>query len=377
MCNCPTEEEMFRSIDRCIDERRWKLIGVGYGNPPSPVPWTYTIGLAEGFAHPELFTVGACCSTCSGSLLHAVGELVAAGGRFDEPSQDPIVVHDRGEDVEVHVRRVEGPPARRRLVRHVAPVLRLQAVRLAAAHRHAGDPPGSTRSLPMGARLRSGGRGAATGARAATVVEPRVAPSSEVPPMSRQRIVLPTVEPPAVLDDSWWMPLILFFSRLKDERSCDLWLPDWDWRQFMVMHGVERRPRPFLVVYKHVDTRREVNVDRSGWAYRYRAVGELGRFDRHKRLHDAFWQLDPRGSGRARGSRSGSGRTGSPTRRRTGSPHRTRRPVRTTRGSPNRGRASRGSPASRWCPMPNRRSRSSGYPHPSHVGVAELADAHG
>lgn len=109
MCNCPTEEEMFRSIDRWIDERRWQLIGVGYGDPPSPVPWTYTIGLAEGYAHPELFTVGACCSTCSGSLLHALAELVAAGGRFDEPSHDPIVVHDRGEDVELHVRPVEGP----------------------------------------------------------------------------------------------------------------------------------------------------------------------------------------------------------------------------------------------------------------------------
>lgn len=111
--------------------------------------------------------------------------------------------------------------------------------------------------------------------------------------MSRQRIVLPTVEPPAVLGDSWWMPLILFFGRLRDEGSCDLWLPDWDWRQFMMMHGVERKPRPFILVYKHIETRREVNVDRSGWAYWYTASGEIGRFDRHKRLRDALWQLDP------------------------------------------------------------------------------------
>jgi hypothetical protein len=111
--------------------------------------------------------------------------------------------------------------------------------------------------------------------------------------MSRQRLVIPAVEPPAVLDDSWWMPLILFFGRLRDERSCDLWLPDWDWREFMVMHGIERRPRPFLVTYKHSETRCEVHVDRSGWAYRVRAVGELGRYDRHKRLRDAFWQLGP------------------------------------------------------------------------------------
>jgi hypothetical protein len=108
MCDCPTDEEMFRSIDRWIDERRWQLIGVGYGDPPSPVPWTYTIGLAEGYGHPELFTVGACCYTCSGSLLNALGDRVAAGERFDEASREPIVVDDRGVDVELHLRPVEG-----------------------------------------------------------------------------------------------------------------------------------------------------------------------------------------------------------------------------------------------------------------------------
>ena len=108
MCNCPTEDEMFRSIDRWVDERRWQLIGVGYGDPPSPVPWTYTIGLAEGFGHPELFTVGVCCSPCSGSLLNALGERVAAGERFDMASAGPVLVRDGGEDVEVHLRPVEG-----------------------------------------------------------------------------------------------------------------------------------------------------------------------------------------------------------------------------------------------------------------------------
>lgn len=110
----------------------------------------------------------------------------------------------------------------------------------------------------------------------------------------RQRIVLPRVEPPSVLDDSWWMPLILFFARLRDEASCDLWLADWDWREFMMMNGVLRRPKPFIVTYKHRQTRRELHVDRSGWAYQHRPTASgLGRYDRHKRLHDAFWRLDP------------------------------------------------------------------------------------
>jgi len=111
MCEqCPSEEELFGSIDRLIDRRRWQLIGVGYDDPSVPVPWTYSIGLAEGFDHPELFVVGACCYECSGHLLHAMGELVAAGARFDRPSAEELVLEDRGVEVPVHLRPVEGPP---------------------------------------------------------------------------------------------------------------------------------------------------------------------------------------------------------------------------------------------------------------------------
>src|SRR5688572_17112612 len=108
MCNCPTDEELFRSIDRWIDERRWQLIGVGFGEHPSPTPWAYTIGLAEGFGHPELFIVGACCYSCSSSALDVLANRVAAGERFDEPSPTPIAVVDELGGVEVHVRPVEG-----------------------------------------------------------------------------------------------------------------------------------------------------------------------------------------------------------------------------------------------------------------------------
>src|SRR5690349_15721263 len=107
MCDCPSDDELFRGIDQQIDARHWQLIGVGFGEGPSSTPWTYTIGLAEGFDHPELCLVGACCWTCSGSLLNALGERVQRGERFDR-STLPVVVDDRGVDVEVAFRRVEG-----------------------------------------------------------------------------------------------------------------------------------------------------------------------------------------------------------------------------------------------------------------------------
>ena len=44
-------------------------------------PWTYTIGLLDGFGHPELIVVGlACESACA--LLNALADRVAAGCRF-------------------------------------------------------------------------------------------------------------------------------------------------------------------------------------------------------------------------------------------------------------------------------------------------------
>jgi len=106
------------------------------------------------------------------------------------------------------------------------------------------------------------------------------------------RIVVPDGDGP--LDDSWWMPLIIFLGRLKDEGQSDLFLLDLDWRDFMVMHGVDRAPRPFVIAYKHVDSRGYLHIDRDGWAYRWRAVkgSDEGRLTSHRTLRDALTGVD-------------------------------------------------------------------------------------
>lgn len=94
------------------------------------------------------------------------------------------------------------------------------------------------------------------------------------------------------VDDSLWMPLIVFLSRAKDERILPALVYPLDFRDFMLMHGVERRPRPFLYVYKHVESRREVAVDKDGSPYRFLPSGENGQY-RANTFHRAIWQLDP------------------------------------------------------------------------------------
>lgn len=105
MCDCPTDDDLFRAIDQQIDAGHWYRIGVGFGEDPSPTPWTYTIGLTELFGHPELCIVGMCCWTCSSELLSAVSERVRTGALFGR-SPLPVVVGDRRGDVEVATRPV-------------------------------------------------------------------------------------------------------------------------------------------------------------------------------------------------------------------------------------------------------------------------------
>jgi hypothetical protein len=93
--------------------------------------------------------------------------------------------------------------------------------------------------------------------------------------------------------DSQWMPLIVFLARAKDEpRVFAPMLEHLDFRDFMLMHGVERKPRPFLYVYKHVDSRRDVVVDADGSPYRFLPRGDDGQY-RTSEFSRAVWGLDP------------------------------------------------------------------------------------
>src|SRR4051812_48718732 len=94
------------------------------------------------------------------------------------------------------------------------------------------------------------------------------------------------------VNDSLWMPLILFIVRAKEEQVSPWLVHELDFRDFMLMHGVERKPRPFLYVYKHCESRREVALDKDGSPYRYLPRGEDGQY-RTSTFDRAVWQLDP------------------------------------------------------------------------------------
>ena len=89
MCDCPSNDELFRSIDRWIDERRWQLISVGF-EEASGSRWTYSIGLIEGFGHPELVVAGGCCAACGGWVINQLGDRIAAGERWPMPTDEPV-----------------------------------------------------------------------------------------------------------------------------------------------------------------------------------------------------------------------------------------------------------------------------------------------
>jgi hypothetical protein len=75
-----------------------------------------------------------------------------------------------------------------------------------------------------------------------------------------------------------------------------------DARDFMIMDGYLRRSRPTLVLYKHYYTRRYLNLDEQGHAYRYVAPRDVsatswnGRYVLHADLfaavdHLRLWEL--------------------------------------------------------------------------------------
>ena len=62
-----------------IEQHGWMIQGV-FGDTHC---WGYTVGLSEGFNHPELVMADACCPKCVGYVLNSLGELVRAGRQLD------------------------------------------------------------------------------------------------------------------------------------------------------------------------------------------------------------------------------------------------------------------------------------------------------
>jgi hypothetical protein len=103
----------------------------------------------------------------------------------------------------------------------------------------------------------------------------------------------PSHEP---LDQSWLEPLEAVGRVLQGSWS----EPFFDTGDFMIMCKLTRGPRPTLVLYKHVYTRRYLNLDDSGRTYRYCAPisnsTRSGRYLAHRDLQTAvedlqLWEL--------------------------------------------------------------------------------------
>ena len=108
------------------------------------------------------------------------------------------------------------------------------------------------------------------------------------------RELLPPPDGP--LDPSWWAPLEGVARLVVGEPAYQFF----DLGDFMLMARLVRPPRPAITLYKHYWTRRYLNLDDAGHAYRYIAPREYstsnGRYVAHRNLKDALdhlrlWEL--------------------------------------------------------------------------------------
>ena len=96
----------------------------------------------------------------------------------------------------------------------------------------------------------------------------------------------------APVDMGWWAPLMRFGLAMA---RADL--PAIDPDDFMLMGRIERKDRPRLWLYKHIHTRRYVNLADDGTPYRYIppknwSSRSPGRYVLHRHPRAAWWQLD-------------------------------------------------------------------------------------
>jgi len=95
MCDGADRDEVLFSIDSVIDRFGWSL-QVVEGHDPPALDWVYSIGLVEGFGHPELVVTGV--EIAAGALvLNELGSLVRDGLRLEPGTR--VLLRDR--DVEI------------------------------------------------------------------------------------------------------------------------------------------------------------------------------------------------------------------------------------------------------------------------------------
>lgn len=73
ICDGKSYEEVLDDLHHQVQRFGWALQGV-----EAPRPWTYTIGLAERFEHPELVMVGVDISVAM-NVLNTLGTMIATG----------------------------------------------------------------------------------------------------------------------------------------------------------------------------------------------------------------------------------------------------------------------------------------------------------
>ena len=78
ICDGYTHEEVLRATELHIIGHGWALQGVEPDPDRDGGGWTYTVGLIESFAHPELVITDTDYQT-AGEMLNALGEGVRAG----------------------------------------------------------------------------------------------------------------------------------------------------------------------------------------------------------------------------------------------------------------------------------------------------------
>jgi hypothetical protein len=113
--------------------------------------------------------------------------------------------------------------------------------------------------------------------------------------MSANRLEFPDDDVTVPLDPAWTDPLDAVSRVLRDGNG----VPSdqfFDCCDFMIMARVRRPKLPDLVLYKHIYTRRYINLDAAGHAYRYVPPKSLtssarGRYVSHRDLRRAVTEL--------------------------------------------------------------------------------------